>query len=415
MGNEFKSTEELASEIYNRILDARKTLKDVVKETPLDYSTTFSNMSGNNVYLKLENLQKTGSFKVRGAFYKISKLPDDLKKRGIIAASAGNHAQGVAYAASRAGVKAKIVMPLYTPVAKVQATKNYGAEVILYGSTFDEAYEYAIELAKKEGLTMIPPFDDIDVIAGQGTIGLEIVEKLEKLDTVIVPIGGGGLISGIAIAMKKALGEKVKVIGVETEAFTPAYELKKGQIKREKVPSYTIAEGIAVKHLGKITSEIIKDYVDDVIIVSEEDIAKAIFLLLERGKILVEGAGAASVAALIGGHIKSKNKDIVAVVSGGNINMSTLLKVISRELVSLRRVLKIKVSLPDRPGSLAKFLKALSDCNLNILDISSERYDPGTPPYESEIRLIVEVGETEKMENLYKILRGKGYKFELEW
>ncbi len=403
----------LVKEIHHRILEAKEAIKDIVHETPLDYSKTFSRISENNVYLKLENLQKTGSFKVRGAFYKISKLPREARIKGIIAASAGNHAQGVAYAASRANVRAKIVMPLFTPIAKVLATKSYGAEVILHGSTFDEAYDYALNLAEKENLTFIPPFDDVDIIAGQGTIGLEIIKELKDLDAVVVPIGGGGLISGIAIAIKKELGNRVKIIGVETEAYRGAYELLKGPLYREK-PSHTIAEGIAVKRIGKITSRIIKHYVDDVIIVSDDLIVRAIFLLLERAKILAEGAGAAPIAALMSEDFHLKNKNVVAVISGGNINMSTLMKVISRELASLKRVVKLRVRLPDRPGALMEFLKILSECNINTIDINSERYDPKIPPYESEVVVVVEVGDPSNLDTLYNRIKRSGFDFQIE-
>ncbi len=403
----------LIDTIYEGILEAKEILKGIVHRTPLDKSRTFSEMAGGEVFLKLENLQKTGSFKVRGAFYKISKLSTEEKRRGVIAASAGNHAQGVAYAAKMAGVKCKIVMPIFAPLAKILATKSYGAEVILHGVNFDEAYAKAVEIAREENLTFIHAFDDPYIIAGQGTIGLEILEDLPRPDIVVVPIGGGGLISGISIALRKKLGRSVKIIGVQSEAYPGMFARVKGVRVKEK-PLHTIADGIAVKKPGEITSKIVSELVNDIVIVNDDEIARAIFLLLERAKTLAEGAGATALAAIISGKIDARNKKVVAVVSGGNISMSTLMKIIGREQMRLKRLIKLRGKLPDYPGSLRNVLSILSEAYINIVDITSERYDPRILPFEAEVELVVEAPSEELIKKLLKKLREKGYEFSIE-
>jgi len=406
--------DELIEYIFQKSIEAKTILRGVVHKTPLDRSRTFSEMIDADVYLKLENLQKTGSFKVRGAFYKIKKLLEEKDVEGVIAASAGNHAQGVAYAAAVAGVKSKIVMPIFTPLAKVLATKSYGAEVILHGFSFDEAFKYAVSLSEKIGWDFIHPYDDIDIIAGQATIGIEIASELKDIDFVVVPIGGGGLISGISIAIKKLLGDEVKIIGVQSEAFPHVYEfLKNKKVVKEKY-TYTLAEGIAVKKYGNLTSVIIRKLVDDVVLVSDEEIARAIFLLLERAKNLVEGAGAASLAALLSKKINVKNKKVVAIISGGNINMTVLMKIISRELMKFRRLVKIRGRIPDRPGALRDVLSFLAEENINVVDIVSERYDPAIPPSEAEIVLVIEVSDEQKVQRLLNRINTSGFRFEVE-
>ena len=403
---------ELIRRIYNKILEADKVLEGIIHRTPLDKSRTFSQMVKGEVYLKLENLQKTGSFKVRGAYYKIHKLSDDDKKRGVVAASAGNHAQGVAYAASMAGVHAKIVMPIFAPIAKILATRSYNAEVVLHGTTFDESLAKALEISQIEKRTFIHAFDDEDVIAGQGTIGLEILRALPNPDIVVVPIGGGGLISGISIAIKKKLGDNVKIIGVQTEAFPGALEAVKG-VEAKVKPWATIADGIAVKKPGRITTEIIKELVDDIITVNDDEISRAIFLLLERGKTLAEGAGAVSLAGLLSGKIDAKGKKVVCVISGGNIDFTLLTKIISRELVRMQRLVRIRAVMPDRPGALSRILSILAEARINIVDIFSEKYDVRNPPYEASMEIVMEVTEEQKLLNLLDKLRREGYEFEI--
>ncbi len=398
--------------IYEHILRADSVLDGVIHRTPLDKTRTFSEMTKANVYLKLENLQKTGSFKARGAYYKISSLSDEEKKRGVIAASAGNHAQGVAYAAKMAGAHAKIVMPVFAPIAKILATRSYGAEVVLHGYVFDDSLKKALEIAEAEKRQFIHAFDDEYIIAGQGTIGLEILREIPNPDVIIVPIGGGGLISGISIAVKKRNPE-VKIIGVQSKAFPAAYELKKG-VTMEKKAWSTIADGIAVKKPGKITSEVISELVDDVVLVDDNDVSRAIFLLLERGKILAEGAGAISVGALISGQIDVENKNVVAVISGGNIDFTLLSKIISRESIRMRRLVKIRTIIPDRPGSLSKIITLLAKARMNIIDIITERYDFRAPPYEASLEIIVEVPEEKKLQELLSHIREQGYHVEIE-
>ncbi|MEX2690886.1 MAG: threonine ammonia-lyase [Candidatus Njordarchaeum guaymaensis] len=388
--------------IYRRIIEAKSLLNGVIHKTPLDRSKTFSQMTSSEVYLKLENLQKTGSFKIRGAYYKIKKLPSDLKEKGIIAASAGNHAQGVAFAASKAGVKSTIIMPEWAPIAKILATKSYGANVVLYGTTFDEAYNKALELAKEQGFTFIHPFDDLDIIAGQGTIGLEILEDLPNPDIIVVPIGGGGLISGISIALRKKLRDHIRIVGVQTKAFP---SMIKNQYSIDKTQKFTIADGIAVKKPGKYTKEIISKLVDDIITVDDNEIARAIFLLLERAKTVAEGAGAISLAAILSGQIDVKNKKVVAVISGGNIDLTLLTKIINRELVRFRRLVKLKITLPDRPGSLKDVLTTFTSARINIIDIQSERYEPRILPSEAEVTITAEIPEPDLLNEIVKKLR----------
>jgi len=399
-------------EIYEHILRADRVLEGVIHRTPLDKTRTFSEMTKSDIYLKLENLQKTGSFKARGAYYKISNLPVKKKRRGVIAASAGNHAQGVAYAAKMANTHAKIVMPIFAPIAKILATRSYGAEVILHGYVFDDSLKKALEIAEVEERTFIHAFDDEYIIAGQGTIGLEILRDLPNPDIIIVPIGGGGLISGISIAVKKR-NPNVKVIGVQSKAFPAAYELKK-KVSIENKAWSTIADGIAVKKPGQITSEIINEMVDDIILVDDNDISRAIFLLLERGKILAEGAGAISVGALISGQLDVEGKNVVAVISGGNIDFTLLSKIISRESIRMKRLVKIRTIIPDRPGSLSKILSLLAEARMNIIDIITERYDFRAPPFEASLEIIIEVPEEKKLQELLSSIRGQDYQVEIE-
>lgn len=399
----------LIEKVYSKILEANKLLTGIVHRTPLDRSRTFSTWTGGQIHLKLENLQKTGSFKVRGAFYKISKLISEHKIEKVVAVSAGNHAQGVAYAASRAGVKAIIFMPEFAPAAKISATKGYGAQVILHGKTLEDSYEKAISLAEKEKAAFIHPFNDLDIIAGQGTIGLEIISQMENPDIIIVPIGGGGLISGIAVAVKKH-NPNIKIIGVEAKGAASMYlSLKKKKIvKIRKVD--TIADGIAVKSPGEYTFNIVSKLVDDIVIVDDYEISDAIFKLLERAKVVAEPAGAASVAAILSGKIDVENRKVVAVVSGGNIDPSLLSTILEKNLISEGRVLRLIVEMPDKPGTLKTVLGIIAKARANILDIAIDRISPQIKPGSALVLLTVEVQDpgyvSEIIDNLEKI----GYK-----
>ncbi len=399
--------------IWENILQARKVLSSIARKTPLEKSTTFSRMCRAEIYLKLENLQKTGSFKIRGAYYKIWKLLNKGKRiTACVTASSGNHAQGVAYAASCLGLKSIIVMPEFTPIAKIEATRSYGAEIILYGRTYDEAYSKALEICRRIKGVFIHAFNDPDVIAGQGTIGLEVYQDLKDVEIVVVPIGGGGLISGISIALKK-LNPNIKVIGVEAEG-APAMKLsiEKGHIVEIKEID-TIADGIAVKKPGDITFNIVRNLVDDIVLVSDEEIARAVFLLLERSKIVVEPAGAVGIAALISGKINVEGRKVAVIISGGNIDMTLLSRIIEWGLVLEGRVARLRGILPDRPGSLRNIVEVLAKMKINILDIKHYRAKPYLRPGKAEVLLEVEIPDRRIIGKLLKLLEEKGYTFNI--
>jgi len=353
------------------IKKAQNTISKVIKKTPLIYSELFSEISGNEIYIKPENLQKTGSFKIRGAYNKIALLSEEEKLKGLVASSAGNHAQGVAYAAKEQGVQSTIVMPKTTPFIKVSSTKNYGSEVILHGSVYDDAYEKAMSICQEKGSTFIHPFDDLDVIYGQGTIGLEILDELSDVYAVLVPIGGGGLISGISLAIK-SINPNVRVIGVEPEgAATLKTSLKNNKVTPlDKVN--TIADGVAVRNAGEITYNIIKDYVDDIILVSDHDIMNAFLLMLEKQKLICEHAGALSLAAV--SKLNFHNKKVVSLVSGGNIDVVTISSMINNGLVSSGRLFCFSVELPDNPGQLLKISQILNKLNANIIKLEHNQF-----------------------------------------
>jgi len=345
---------------------AEKTLANVIKRTELIESPFFSNECGNRVFIKPENLQVTGAFKIRGAFNKLSKLSDLEKSRGVISASAGNHAQGIGYAAQMLGVKATLVMPAATPIIKVEATKNYGVHVVLYGDNYDEAYKKARELEVKHNYVFVHPFDDLDVIMGQGTLALEIIKELDDVDVILVPIGGGGLISGIAFAIKM-LKPRIKIIGVEPEGACCVKEsLAQNQVI-ELLAVDTMADGTAVKKPGDLTFEFIKKFVDEVITVSEFEILEAILLLMEKHKLIVEGAGALSLAGLK--KLPATDKKVVCLVSGGNIDISTISAIINRALVSRGRLFCFTVNLPDKPGELLHVANILSELKANVIKL----------------------------------------------
>lgn len=360
------------------IQEARKRLAGVIHPTPLDHSTTFSRLTGSEVYFKLENLQKTGSFKIRGAYNKIMSLTLEERQRGVIAASAGNHAQGVACAATRAGIPSTVVMPEGAPISKVMATRGYGARVILAGGGYDEAFDYARQLQKETGATFVHGFDDPLVAAGQGTIGLELLDELPDLDAVLVPVGGGGLIAGVAMAVK-SLKPRVRVIGVQSQGAPAVYLSLKGDCRQQLAATATIADGISVRRPGEFTLEVIRRYVDDVLLVDDEEIARAILMLLERSKIVVEGAGAVVLAALLHGHLSLPGAKVALVLSGGNIDVNILSIIIERGLVKSGRIIRLRTVVTDQPGSLQRLLGVLAAVRANVISINHDRIKPRCP------------------------------------
>ncbi|MCG1004189.1 MULTISPECIES: threonine ammonia-lyase [Halobacterium] len=391
------------------VLDAREHVADVARHTPLDYSNTFSRMTGAEVHLKLECFQRTGSFKIRGATNRIRTLSDAESDAGVVTASAGNHAQGVALAASRSGVDSKVVMPETAPISKIKATKSYGAEVVLHGVDYDAAQAYAHELEAEEGRTYVHAFDDERVMAGQGTIGLEIVDDLPELDTVVVPIGGGGLISGVATAVK-AHDPDVRVVGVQAEgASTVASSLRKGQ--PQSVDSVdTIADGIAVRRVGEKTFPVIRERVDEVVTVSDDEIATALMLMLERGKTLVEGAGATPLAALLEGKfVYDENEVIVPALCGGNIDLNLLTTVIMRGLVDQGRYVKVRTVLKDRPGALDDLIDVIADERANIYAIQHDRTNRDIAMNAAEVELDLETRGPEHVDALLERIREAGF------
>ncbi len=396
------------------IRDARSILKGIINETPMIADEKLSTAVGSRVFLKAECLQKGGSFKVRGAYNKISRLSDDEKERGVITASAGNHAQGVALAARLHNIKATIVLPEFAPLTKIVATRAFGADVILKGSSFDEAVAYSRELQKERGLTYVHAFDDELIIAGQGTIGLEIAETLPSTSVIIVPVGGGGIISGIAIAAKTLLPD-VRIIGVQSEnvaSIRPS--LKAGHpVEAEHHP--TIADGIAVKRPGDLTLKLIEQYVDDTIEVSEEEIAFGIYHCVQNTHIVVEGAGAAGVAALLAKKIDLKPADTVCVIlAGGNIDGNLLARVIEQVLVRQGRYIIIKVLVLDRPGALAATLNRVAETGANVIEVHHQRAIWLAPLGRVGIEMILEVRDEEHGRDVHKHLEDAGYHVERE-
>ncbi len=391
------------------IREARDRLASVVQRNRLDHSSTFSAMTGGDVYLKCENLQKTGSFKVRGAYNKIAKLAENGGANSIVACSAGNHAQGCAFAASAMGMKATIVMPKTTPIAKINATEGYGAKAELYGDCYDDAYLRAREIEKTEGAVFIHPFDDEDVIAGQGTLGLEMLEEVPDLDCIIVPAGGGGLLAGVAFAVK-SINPRVRVIGVQAEG-APAISLSFREKKHIATDSvYTIADGIAVKNPGNITMDMIDRYADDVMTVSDGDIASAIIHLIERTKLVVEPAGATPLALLLSGKLNVRGKKVACLLSGGNIDVSTIGKIIDRGLVSRGRKIEFSIQLQDKPGMLEKVSHILASENANVISITYDRMSADLELGETILHIGCEVGGKEHSERVAKALTDSGLK-----
>ena len=392
---------------------ARDRIEGVAKHTPLDYSHTFSDMTGAAVYLKLENNQRTGSFKIRGALNRITTLSEAEKDAGVVTASAGNHAQGVALAATRAGVDSKVVMPEHAPISKVKATRRYGAETVLHGADYDEAQAKAHEIEERENRTYVHAFDDDDVMAGQGTIGLEIAEDCPDVETVVVPIGGGGLISGVATAVKERLGD-VRVVGVQAEgASSVAQSLEKGSVQ-ELDSVNTVADGIATRRVGDKPFEVIQRYVDEVVTVSDEEIAVSLTYLLERSKTLVEGAGAVPIAALLFEKFDfAPDEVVVPALCGGNIDMNQLTTVVMRGLVETGRYLKVRTVLRDRPGALHDLLAIIADAQANIYAIRHDRTSREIGMNETDVELDLETRGHDHVEDLLGALREKGYRVEV--
>ena len=387
-------------------IKAKKKLSKVLLETYLIYSPIFSKESGNKVFIKPENLQKTGSFKIRGAYNKISNLTDVEKKRGVIASSAGNHAQGVAYGAKESGIKAVIVMPKSTPLIKVESTKQYGAEVILHGDVYDDAYKKAKELEEKEGYVFVHPFNDEDVLDGQGTIALEILEELPETDIILVPIGGGGLISGIACAAK-ILKPEIKIIGVEPEGAASAYEAIKENKIVELKEANTIADGTAVKKIGDLNFEYIKKYVDEIITVSDYELMEAFLLLIEKHKIIAENSGILSVAATK--KIKEKNKKVVSVISGGNIDVLMISSMINKGLIRRDRIFNFSLNIPDKPGELAKVVDLIAELGANVVKLEHNQFKNLSRFKDVELQVTVETNGSEHIKNLVQTFEEKGY------
>lgn len=392
---------------------AAKRLEKTIHKTKIEKSKTFSEMSGAEVYLKYENQQKTGSFKIRGASNKIAALIERGELKAAVASSAGNHAQGTAYASHVHGIPATIVMPKSTPIAKAAATEGYGAKVVLHGECYDDAYNKAIEIVEKEGATFIHPYDDLEVMAGQGTIGFEILKDLPTVDMVLVPAGGGGLLAGVAACIKQ-VNPRVKIIGVQSEG-APAINLT---FKNKEYTSTdtvsTIADGIAVKMPGKKTTELINKYADDVVTVSDAEISAAILLLMERTKQVVEPAGATTLAAVLNNKVDVKGKKVVCVLSGGNIDVSFIQRIIELGLVSRDRKLKFKTTLLDLPGSLEHLSRLLASVNANIVMVQHDRMSAELDPNEAIIHIACEVSGKEHGEKVVKTLEKNGYKVEKE-
>lgn len=397
---------------FSDIVSARSTLRGVAKNTTLLHSKSFSTMSDANIYLKLENMQTTGAFKVRGAYNKLANLSIEEREKGVVAASAGNHAQGVAFSATKLGMQSTIFMPIFTPPLKVLATKGYGANVVLMGDSFDDAFIGSQEYTKEHNATYIHPFNDPLIIAGQGTIGLEVYEQMPDVDAVIVPIGGGGLIAGIAMAIKE-MNPKVKVIGVNAAgAASMVGSLKANEIIT--LPSVsTIADGIAVKTPGNLTFELVQKYVDDVVTVTDTEIAHTAYLMLQRAKILAEPAGVTSVAAALFRKTNLKGMNVVPIVSGGNINMQILEQIVEKGMVEEGLRACIKVLVPDQSGELKKILSIFEGLKVNIYDINHERSSSNVEVGKTLLTIKMNLQNKEQLKTIVKMLKDHGLSCEV--
>ena len=391
--------------------EARERLAGVVHVTPMETSTHLGHVLGAPVFLKCESLQRTGSYKIRGAYNRLSRLTDEEKARGVVAASAGNHAQGVAFAARELGIKATIFMPLGVALPKLQATRDYGAEVVLRGHTVSEPLRAAAEFSRTTGAVLIPPFDHFDTVAGQGTVGLEILDQRPDVETVVVPIGGGGLISGVASAMKQRAaldGRTIRVIGVQAANAAPyPVSLRNGALTEVAITP-TIADGIAVARPGELNFEIVREYVDEVVTVSDDDTAQALLVLLERAKLVVEPAGAVGVAAILSGKVASSGTTVV-ILSGGNIDPLMMERVISHGLAASERYLKLRIPLPDRPGQLARTAAIVAEANANVVEVLHTRHGNGLQISQVELELHIETRGPEHADEVLARLRDEGF------
>ena len=399
--------EEVQGLTLEKFEEAFEEVSKVTQETKLVYSDYFSASCGNRVYLKPENMQCTGAYKVRGAYYKISTLTEEEKKRGLITASAGNHAQGVAYAARMAGIKATIVMPTTTPLIKVNRTKSYGAEVVLHGNVFDESCEYACRLAQEHGYTFVHPFDDLDVATGQGTIAMEIIKELPTVDYILVPIGGGGLCAGVA-TLAKLLNPKIRVIGVEPAgANCMQVSLKQGKVAT--LPEVnTIADGTAVKHPGEKIFPYIQQYVDDIITVEDSELIVAFLDMVENHKMIVENSGLLTVAALK--HLDVRKKKIVSILSGGNMDVITMASIVQHGLIERDRVFTVSVLLPDKPGELAKVSTLLAQEQGNVIRLEHNQFVSINRNAAVELRITIEAFGTDHKNTIMDALERAGYR-----
>ena len=391
---------------------ALERIRADIRVSPCTHSEAFSGLTNNSIFLKLDNQQRTGAFKERGALNKLLTLNHDERARGVIAASAGNHAQGVAYHAGRHNIKARIVMPLPTPLTKVSATRAYGAEVLLHGTNYDEAYEKAVEQSRQEGLTLIHAFDDDAVIAGQGTVGLEILQQHPEVEVIVAPIGGGGLIGGISCAVKET-NPGIQVFGVQPSRI-PSMKAAVAEGRPVTLASAkTIADGIAVRRAGERTLPLVQKYVDDIVTVEEEEIANAILLLLEREKTLAEGAGAAAIAAVLNRKLPLQGKRIAVLVCGGNIDVTLLSRIIERGLVKDGRLVRLRVHLPDYPGALHRLTGILADHRANIVETAYDRAYHGVNLGDTAIDITMEIRGRDHAKELLAALTEANYEFKL--
>ena len=397
---------------FSDIVAARSTLRGVAKLTSISHSKSFSQMSGSNIFMKLENMQTTGAFKVRGAYNKLANLSPEERAKGVVAASAGNHAQGVAFSATKLGMQSTIFMPIFTPPLKVLATKGYGANVVLTGESFDDSFLASQEYTKQHDASYIHPFNDPLIIAGQGTIGLEIYEQQPDVDAVIVPIGGGGLIAGIAMAIKE-MNPKVRVIGVNAAGAASMVASREAN-EIVSLPSVsTIADGIAVKTPGTLTFDIIQKYVDDIVSVTDTEIAHAAYLLLQRGKLLAEPAGVTSVAAALFNKVDLKGKNVVPVVSGGNINMRLLEQIIEKGMVEEGLRASIRLIIPDQSGELKRVLSIFEGLKVNIYDIKHERSLSRVEVGKSLVTISMNLQDQKQLDTIMAMLQEHGINCEI--
>lgn len=391
------------------IRKAREHLKNISRNTEVDLSVSASKMLGSDVFLKFENTQRTGSFKIRGAYNKISNLSAEEKKRGVVASSAGNHAQGVALSAALAGVQATIVMPENAPLTKINATKGYGANVVLQGEIYDDAYEHARNLEKEKGYVFVHPYEDVNIVAGQGTIGLEIHESLSDLDSIVIPIGGGGLISGISTALRE-LNPKIKIYGVQSDQAPGMSQLFHKQSPESTKRISTIADGIAIKKPSKIIYDsFISKLVDEVVTVSDDELAEAIVFLLERAKTMTEGSGAAAMAAVMNRKLKLGAKTCV-ILSGGNVDLNIIAKIIEKGQIKRGRLAELSVVVDDLPGNLNRLTKAIAEQKANILEVHHDRISQGLFLRETRIDFVLETSSPEHIQKIKQALIAAGGK-----